>query len=119
MTPRESRIESYLNDQVARAGGDSYKFKSTVNGVPDRIVLFDGKTHFVEVKRPNGKLRPTQVTMHKKFAKQKIQVHVVDTKDKVDAFIQDVLGVTEFPERQQVETGTIRRLVLHDEEEPS
>lgn len=87
----ESKIESYLKSQVKAVGGLAYKFKSTVNGVPDQIVLFKGQTHFVEVKRPDEEPRPDQVHTHQKFKQQGIPVYTVDDYDQVDDFLQTVL----------------------------
>ena len=58
----ERDIERYLVDRVKSVGGRAYKFVSPSNrGVSDRVVCFaDGSTHFVELKRPGGKLSPLQ-----------------------------------------------------------
>lgn len=95
MTPKplESKIETYLAEQVKAVGALTYKFKSTVNGVPDRLVIFDGVTHLVEVKRPGEKPRANQVKCHQDIASRGVPVHVVDDRDAVDAFVRDVLGV--------------------------
>ncbi|WP_218832382.1 VRR-NUC domain-containing protein [Shouchella clausii] len=89
--PLESKIETYLKDQIKNIGGLCYKWKSTVNGVPDQIVIFNGAIHFIEVKRPGEKPRANQIHVHKQINKQDIPVHTVDTTEKVDAFIHKVL----------------------------
>ena len=59
----EKDIEKYFMRRVAQVGGRAYKFVSPSNrGVADRVVcLPDGTTHFVELKRPGGKLSPLQI----------------------------------------------------------
>jgi hypothetical protein len=59
----EKDIEKYFMRRVAQIGGRAYKFVSPSNrGVADRVVcLPDGTTHFVELKRPGGKLSPLQL----------------------------------------------------------
>lgn len=89
----ESKIESYLKDQVDINGGLAYKFISSVNGVPDQIVIYNGDIHFVEVKRPNEKPRPLQTHVHDKIKDQGVDVHVVDSYKSVDWFLVKVLGV--------------------------
>jgi len=91
--PLESKIETYLKQQIKRIGGLCYKFKSTVSGVPDQLVIFNGTMHLVEVKRPGETPRPNQVHVHGQIEKQGVPVHTVDTKETVDAFIQNVLHV--------------------------
>ena len=91
--PRESKIETYLKQQIKHIGGLCYKFKSTVSGVPDQLVIFNGQMHLVEVKRPGETPRPNQVHVHGQIEKQGVPVHTVDTKETVDAFIKDVLQV--------------------------
>lgn len=89
----ESTIETYFKHQIKRAGGLAFKFMSTVNGVPDQLVIHDGVTHYVEVKRPGGKPRADQVRCHAKMATHGATVHVISTNDEVDAFVRDTLGV--------------------------
>ena len=49
---KESEIEKYFVWQVARLGGQAYKFKSAnCRGVSDRVACMpDGSTWFVELK---------------------------------------------------------------------
>lgn len=110
MTPKplESKIEAYLAKRVKAVGALTYKFKSTVNGVPDRLVILDGKTHLVEVKRPGEKPRANQVKCHADIASRGVPVHVVDDRDSVDAFVRDVLGVTEVVESSRPVTTTVK-----------
>jgi hypothetical protein len=60
---RESDIETLFIWHVLDMGGKSYKFKSVnYRGVSDRIAMMpDGSTWFVELKAPDGKLKPLQV----------------------------------------------------------
>ena len=52
----EGIIESYLSKTAKEHGFLSMKFTSpNLNGVPDRIIIGNGYTVFVEVKKPDGK----------------------------------------------------------------
>jgi len=66
---RESKIEDWLNTQIKKLGGKSYKFVSPGNpGVPDRIYLLPGgKVYFVELKRVIGKLSGVQLWQRDQF----------------------------------------------------
>ena len=86
---RESKIEKYLKQQVEAIGGKCFKFSSPGNnGVPDRIVLLEGKTRFVELKKEGEKLRKIQSWRKRQFEKLGFEVIVIDSIEKVDDFIE-------------------------------
>lgn len=88
---RESTIERYLCGQVrAVLHGIAYKFKSPGRkNVPDRIVcLPGGRQHFVETKAPGKKANPGQAREHARLFGLGFSVMVLDTKEKVDRFIE-------------------------------
>lgn len=61
---REKRIESYMRKKIKALGGDFLKFRSTVDGVPDRIaILPGGHIIFVELKTDEGDLSDLQEFM--------------------------------------------------------
>jgi hypothetical protein len=95
--PLESKIETYLKNQIKTVGGLCYKFKSTVNGVPDQLVIYNGTMYLVEVKRPGEKPRANQVHVHGQIKKQGVPVYTVDTETGVDTFIKDVLKAEPKP----------------------
>lgn len=102
----ESKIETYFKQQIKRADGLAYKFKSAVNGVPDQIVIHAGLTHFVEIKRPGGKPRADQILCHEAIAAHGVPVHVVSTTEEVDAFVREVLGVTTLKDKKVISATT-------------
>lgn len=87
----EGEIEAYLINQCEKNKILCYKFVSPGNsGVPDRILIGNGKTVFVELKAPGEKPRALQVYVMKKMTKAGADVRVADTKDLVDAIIKDI-----------------------------
>lgn len=76
---KESKIEAWLNEQVRKIGGKSYKFVSPGNpGVPDRIYLLPGgKIYFVELKRIIGKLSNVQVWQREQFQFMGTDVRII------------------------------------------
>lgn len=88
----EQKIELYLKKQVELMGGKAYKFVSPgVRGVPDRIVIIPGgHIYFIELKEPGKKLRPLQKVIHNQLKNLRCDVRVIDTKEKVDEFIDEV-----------------------------
>lgn len=89
----ENRVEKYLKKQVEKIGGKALKFISPgVTGVPDRIVLLPGgRIIFVELKAPGKKLRKIQEHRAKELRALGFQVECLDTVEKVDLFIKEVI----------------------------
>lgn len=86
---REKSIEMYLKSEIEKLGGKAFKFSSPGNnGVPDRIILLAGEVRFVELKKPGKHLRPIQAYRKRQFEKLGFQVLVIDSKEKVDEFIE-------------------------------
>lgn len=88
----EKEVERYLRKQVKeRLGGMALKFVSPgMNGVPDRIILMPGaRICFVETKAPGEKLRKLQRYVCGLIVNLGFPVYRIDTKAKVDAFIQE------------------------------
>jgi len=88
---REKEIESYLTNQVRKAGGKVYKFVSPgASGVPDRIVVFEWPwITFVELKAPKKSPEYLQTFQHKILKKLGYRVEVIDTKDGVNRLVND------------------------------
>lgn len=88
---REKDIEAHLIKQIKRLGGLCYKFVSPGQaGVPDRIIFYKGKTILVELKVPGAKPRPNQVMQINRIKSQAIPCLVLDSKEKVDWFIERI-----------------------------
>ncbi len=91
---KEKDIETYLREQVKKAGGRAYKFVSPGNdGVPDRLVcLPGGRVAFVELKATGKVLRPLQRSQQEFLKRLGFRVETIDSKQQVDEFIFSVRG---------------------------
>lgn len=88
---KESPIERYLVAQVKKIGGKAIKMLPTYeNGMPDRQVLYEGRSVFVELKATGKKPRALQVAFSKELAKVGFEVVVIDSKQGVDAFVSEL-----------------------------
>ena len=89
---REKIIEEKLTKVVRQKGGVCWKFTSPgTAGVPDRIVLMPkGHIAFVEVKAPNQKPRPLQLSRHKLLRQLGFHVYVLDALEDIDKIILEV-----------------------------
>ena len=84
----ESTIENYLVRRVRQMGGRAFKFPPASKGAPDRIVVIpSGRIIFVELKRSGEKPAPAQRLWHSRLLDMGHVVHVLDSKEQVDAFL--------------------------------
>jgi hypothetical protein len=92
----ERDIEKYLVKRVAQIGGKSYKFVSPSNrGVSDRIVcLPDGTTHFIELKRPGGKISPLQAMFARDMDQLNQNYDCLWSKEEIERWISDHTSTT-------------------------
>ena len=100
---REYVVENEFVKAVRAAGGVAYKLTSqTVNGLPDRLVLFfPAKTVFVELKAPGKMLRPLQRKRRYQLMKLGFPVLCIDRFSQIKPCIQAILDWTPgepFPE---------------------
>lgn len=89
----EGTIENYLRERCHAMGFLCYKFAPCgVNGVPDRIVIGNGKTVFVELKAPGKKPRANQLVIHRRMRAAGAIVYVIDSKPGVDGLLADIVS---------------------------
>lgn len=88
---RESTIEAYLRKAVEGRGGVCWKFKSSVSGVPDRVVMLpEGVIAFLEVKRPGGIPRAQQVKRILQIERLGTKAGWVDSKESIEEFLNEI-----------------------------
>ena len=91
---REKKIEQKLVTAVKKHGGICPKFVSPgFDGMPDRLLLLPhGRFAFVEVKAPNQKPRPLQLTRHRLLRRLGFRVYVLDALEDIDKIIKEVMS---------------------------
>ena len=91
MKEREKVLERNLNKEVKVLGGWSIKILSNfITGLPDRLVLLNGRAYFVEVKSEGKEPSPIQRVVHKKLEALGFPVNVIDTTEKLNNFINEI-----------------------------
>jgi len=85
---RESLIEAHLTRLVKQAGGMCIKTLSPTAGWPDRAVIHQGKTYWIEVKQSNGKLSAIQEWTHDEMSKRGVDVYVLWSLNDVEHFVE-------------------------------
>lgn len=89
---RESKIEKYLSEHVARLQGLSYKWVSPGQaGVPDRICIFPFGIYFVEVKTVDGVLSAVQKAQIRRLRLKEANVRLVEGYEGVDEFVRELV----------------------------
>ncbi|WP_455522559.1 VRR-NUC domain-containing protein [Ruminococcus sp.] len=91
---REKKIEQKLVTAVKKHGGICPKFVSPgFDGMPDRLLLLQhGRFAFVEVKAPNQKPRPLQLSRHRLLRRLGFRVYVLDALEDIDKIIKEVMS---------------------------
>ena len=91
---REKKIEQKLVTAVKKHGGICPKFVSPgFDGMPDRLLLLPhGRFAFVEVKAPNQKPRPLQLSRHRLLRRLGFRVYVLDAFEDIDKIIKEVMS---------------------------
>ena len=89
---REKVVEQRLIKAVRQSGGLALKFVSPgFNGVPDRLLLFDGgKAAFAEVKTPGEKPRPLQVHRMEQLRRLGFKAFVIDDREQIGGVISEI-----------------------------
>ena len=91
MKESEKVLERNLNKEVKALGGWSIKILSNfITGLPDRLVLLNGRAYFVEVKSEGKKPSARQRVVHKKLEGLGFPVSVIDTTEKLNNFINEI-----------------------------
>ncbi|MFJ2662543.1 VRR-NUC domain-containing protein [Arthrobacter koreensis] len=118
----EAYVEKYLLKRCKALGFGCLKFTSDgTNGVPDRIVIGNGRTVFVETKRPGERLRRLQEVIIAEMRGQGADVRVADTRELVDALLGEIAADTEAADRKGVPdiSGLLREQLVRSLPEAS
>ena len=85
----EKQIEKYLIKRVKESGGLTYKWISSVTGVPDRIVFLSGKIFLVELKTETGSLSPRQIHVFDELGEAGFPVYILRSYSDIQEFINE------------------------------
>ena len=86
----EGTIETYMRKRAKEMGFLFYKFVSPANsGVPDRVLIGNGYTFFVEVKKsPTEEPRKLQKRVINRMIEHGAAVYVIGSKEEADILLQ-------------------------------
>lgn len=87
----EAYVEGYLVRRAKKRGFLCLKFTAPgVRGVPDRLLITPSGTFFIELKAEGEKLRPQQVHRIAEMRAAGAIVHVIDSREGVDALLDSI-----------------------------
>jgi len=88
-TTPEREIEKYLREKIKEIGGRAIKMVPAFeSGIPDRQILYQGKTVFVELKKEGKKPSALQAVFMRELEKMGFETRVIDSKEKVNQLIR-------------------------------
>jgi hypothetical protein len=85
----EKQIEKYLVKKVTQNKGLTFKWLSTVTGVPDRIVFLHNQVYLVELKTADGKLSARQVFVFDQLGEAGFPVYILRSYEDIEEFIRE------------------------------
>lgn len=86
----ENFVEGYLHTQAKKKGFLCYKFMSGNDGVPDRVLIGNGYTVFIETKAPGEKPRPLQRAVIRQMRAVGANVFVIDSREEIDRLLDHI-----------------------------
>jgi len=112
-TTPEGRVEKHLFKQCKKLDFVCLKFTSPANsGVPDRVIIGNGLTVFLELKAPGETLRTLQHEIVAEMISHGAIVRVANTKALVDELLAEIIAgavtSTVLPERRKARVFTPR-----------
>lgn len=71
--------------------GAKFRAQGVIAGVPDLVFVWQGKTHYIEVKTAKGVLSAQQKALHQKWAEQGIFVNVCRSSEEIIAIVGELV----------------------------
>lgn len=92
MGKAENLVEGYLRKQCKQHDVLCYKFESPgYNGVPDEIIIYQGKTIYIETKSDTGKASEIQKHRIKEMKDHGADVRICHTRKAIDKVLKELI----------------------------
>jgi hypothetical protein len=72
--------------------GAKFKAQGVISGVPDLVFVWNGKTHYIEVKCEKGVLSKNQIALHQKWMEQGVSVNVMRSSEEIIRFVTELVS---------------------------
>lgn len=88
---QEKQIEKTLRQTIQNQGGICLKLAYTLSGIPDRLVILPkGRHAFIELKSPNGHLRPIQQHRIKQLKELGHKVYIINHPNQIPGVLDAI-----------------------------
>lgn len=103
----EGKVESHLVSRCKELGWIQFKFTAPGRrGVPDRIVIGNGITAFVELKSDEGRPSAIQKVVIRRMRAAGAFVYICHTKEAVDEALDEIASMRPSPSKPSKCQGT-------------
>jgi len=89
---KESDLKSQIKDYLARLGIFSFPITQglgSYRGAPDRIMFYDGKAYFLEIKLPDGRMSEHQLAFQIQCGLDGIPYRMVRSIEDLEAILKE------------------------------
>ncbi len=91
MTTEETSLKSVIKEYLAIRGIFNFPLlqgMGAFKGLPDRVMHFDGRVHYLEIKKPKGRLSPYQEAFQDQCKADEIPYHVIKSLEDLQEIIE-------------------------------
>ena len=91
MTTEETSLKSVIKEYLAIRGIFSYPVLQGIGsyrGLPDRVMHFDGRVHYLEIKKPRGRLSIYQEALKDQCKADEIPYHIIRSLEDLQEIIE-------------------------------
>lgn len=78
--------------------GAKFKAQGVISGVPDLVFVWNGKTHYIEVKCEKGVLSKNQIALHQKWMEQGVSVNIMRSSKEIISFVTELVSQDKLSE---------------------
>uniref|UniRef100_A0A6M3JLZ3 Putative VRR-NUC domain-containing protein n=1 Tax=viral metagenome TaxID=1070528 RepID=A0A6M3JLZ3_9ZZZZ len=90
MTTPETQIKQMVKQYLDLKGVFNYPVlqgMGAYRGIPDRVMHYNGEVHYLEIKKPKGKLSPSQLDFYLQCQKDGIPYHVIKSLEDIQEIV--------------------------------
>lgn len=87
----ETDLKNIVKDYLIIKGIFSYPLMQGLGckpGLPDRVMHYKGRVHYLEIKTPKGKLSPNQLEFQEQCRQGRIKYHVIRSLEDIQEIVE-------------------------------
>jgi len=90
LTMTETQLKGQIKDYLGYRGIFSFPITQglgSYRGAPDRIMHYQGKAHYLEIKLPTGRMSDYQLAFQKQCRQDGVPYHVIRSVEEIETII--------------------------------